>query len=265
MFENPRGKRRLKEIHVKEVSLVDNPASRKRFFFFKRGVLEMDEELKKAIEEFMGQELEKAELKPEAITELKAALKTLNQYKSELPDDLVDAISNLAKFLASAAKPSDGYGYPEKKGIENTMDDKGKEIESVVEKAIAVIDSNSVGAKKELRELLPENVKKDAEDDEKWDKLMSGIEDIKGRLTILEAGKSESKEEEKEEDKEKKEKDEEEPITDVMKAVALLAKATTKNAEAVEKLRKTVAPKKSKDEETKLKKVEEDLWKSIDL
>jgi len=265
MFEELERKRSLKDIHVEEVSLVGNPANNKRFFFFKQEIFKMDKELKEAIEEFTGEELtdekleeiSKAALKPKALTELKAALKILNQYKSDLPDDLADAISSLAKFLASATKTS--YGYPAKKGNENIMADKEKDIRKTVEEAITAMEESQTAAKEKIRELLPENVKKDIEEDEKWNTLLEGIKEVKNRLTALEASTAEV---DLESDNEDASEEEDEPITDVMKS---LAAAIAKNDAQIKKLRKTAAPKKSNDEEIDLQKDEEDLWKSIKL
>lgn len=275
-FNTREAKRRLEDIRPDEVSLVERPATGKAFFFFKNEVPEMDDEMKQAIELFIGEELsdeniediQKAQLKPEAISGLKNALKILNQYKSDLPDDLVEAIGELAKFLASSAsKP--GYGYPAKKGNDDEMDPKdSKEITAAVKKAIAKMEAAHEDGKKELRALLPGEIRKDAEEDDRWTKLEASLAEIKNKIEKLETAAPDA-DPDTEPDAEPDATTTEEPLEAVSKALSALAKAAEIQKAETEKLKKSVAPKQSKDndpdEGMKKDEPEVDIWKSIDL
>jgi hypothetical protein len=107
--------RKLSDIEVEEVSLVDAAANRKKFAIIKRrhDMDELIKLLKGMMDDAKDEDLEKAkEIPEEASKALKSALTTLNKYKGDFPGDVLDAIKILTKYA------SYGYGYPEKKGEE---------------------------------------------------------------------------------------------------------------------------------------------------
>ncbi len=109
--------RRLLDIDVEEISVVDKAANGRVFAIVKRAVANPDvSELLAAfadedLEELMKQGDEKA-LK----AALKSALAKLKPYMDGLPDDIAAAIKTLAGFAAGPPATADGsYGYPQKK------------------------------------------------------------------------------------------------------------------------------------------------------
>lgn len=107
--------RKLKDIDVDEISLVDAGAVRKKFYIKKRRSL-MD--LFEILKDFLGPDVELSEeeiakakeLSEEAAKAIKGALSMLNKYKNDMPDDVVKAMQTLAKYAS--------YGYPAKKAAE---------------------------------------------------------------------------------------------------------------------------------------------------
>jgi len=235
--------RKLKDIEIDEVSLVDAPANRRKFLIVKKDlgrgagvggprqgiggarycvcpecgyaveherigegksvpcaeikcpkcgakmigsetkkleVKKQMEELKKLLEEYLGEEInekdfKKAEkLSDKALNAIKGALKLISKYKEDFPDDLKKAIGVLAKYAGYGY----GYGYPAKKeGIEKVG---AKLSKSTIEKIISVI--------KALNDLLPEEnqVKVRKEAMTKDENYKEEIEKIKKNLEQLE-------------------------------------------------------------------------------
>jgi hypothetical protein len=113
--------RKLSDIEVDEVSLVDAAANRKKFAIIKRRQhmeKELTELIKAMVDDVKDEDLEKAKQIPEdAAKALKEALTTLNKYKGDYPDDVLTAIKTLTKYA------SYGYGYPQKKGEDLSKED----------------------------------------------------------------------------------------------------------------------------------------------
>jgi hypothetical protein len=113
--------RKLSDIEVDEVSLVDAAANRKKFAIIKRRH-QMEEELitliKAMVDGVKDEDLEKAKQIPEEASKaLKGALTILNKYKGDFPPDVLDAIKTLTKYA------SYGYGYPQKRDDELSKED----------------------------------------------------------------------------------------------------------------------------------------------
>ncbi len=111
--------RRLQNIDVDEISLVDFAATGKKFMIIKSAeVINTMEELEKLLNELNpeGYEVEilrkaKDKLPKEMLDELTKAYKPILKYKDDFPDDLLEAIKILGKYA------SYGYAGPEGKGI----------------------------------------------------------------------------------------------------------------------------------------------------
>ena len=102
-------KRKLIDVDVSEISLVDHAATGMTFAIVKR-----DAALVELLKPFADDEVEEL-LKagdPAALKALREALKTLGPYVSGLPDDIAAAVKTL---VALAAGPADGEGYPAKR------------------------------------------------------------------------------------------------------------------------------------------------------
>lgn len=120
--------RKIKDIEADEISLVDAAANRKKFFLKKRSK-DMDE-LIKILKDVFGEaaftaeELEiakKDEVPAEALKAIKSALKTLEKYKEDMPDDVMSAIKTLTKYAS--------YGYPAKKSADADADDETFDVD----------------------------------------------------------------------------------------------------------------------------------------
>ena len=168
--------RKLKNIKLKEVSFVKTPANRRTFLFFKsahgghetgeeqgKEVEIMDKELKELLEAFLDEEIDEDEeiekagkLTEKVVNAIKGVLRILNKYKDALPDDAKSAVDTLAK-LATTKYP---YPKPYKKGEEDDLEKAGKKLsKATIEKLLAV--------RKLIDDLLPEGIKKMAEEEDK--------------------------------------------------------------------------------------------------
>jgi len=118
-----KGRRKIKDIDAEEISIVDLPATRKKFFLLKRRT-QLMEELLALLKSFLGElpeELAKAAkgIPEEVMKALKAALGTIEKYKGELPDDLMGALKTLAKYASGGfpgKKPGEGDGSGDGEG-----------------------------------------------------------------------------------------------------------------------------------------------------
>ena len=112
--------RRLQNIEVDEISLVDSAATGKKFMIIKSAeVTNTMRELEELLNEFNpeGNEIEllrkaKDKLPKEMLDELTKAYKAILKYREDLPDDLLEAVKVLGKYAS--------YGYPEGKGIKKS-------------------------------------------------------------------------------------------------------------------------------------------------
>lgn len=108
--------RKLKDIDVAEISLVDEAATHKKFFIQKRR--RIMEKLIELLKSYLGED---TEVTAEQLEKIKAiseeggnaihkALECLDQYKEELPEDYVEATTTLVKastFDYPAAQPEE--------------------------------------------------------------------------------------------------------------------------------------------------------------
>jgi hypothetical protein len=185
--------RKLIDLEVEEVSLVDAAANRTKFAIIKRRVI-MDEltALLKALlgEEVTDAELAKAkELPEDAMKAIKGALNILNKYKDEFPAEILSAIKSLAKFSS--------YGYPEKKTEELSKEDVekvgarlSKATLEELKKISTALDGVDLKAIKKIREIV-DGLIKDASILDK--KLYDGLpEDVRARLIKLDADEAEA-------------------------------------------------------------------------
>jgi len=103
--------RKILDIDVDEISVVDLAANRKKFFI-RKGAVPMDE-LLKALQTFLGADVvtaeavTKAELTEEQMAEIKSAVAVLAKYKADFPDDVLAAVQTLTKsaFPARTDEP----------------------------------------------------------------------------------------------------------------------------------------------------------------
>jgi len=169
--------RKLKNIDVEEISLVDVPANRKKFYFLKRS--QTMEELLEILKGMFGddvltaEEIEKAkekELSEEASKAIKGALNILNKYKDDMPPDVKDAIKVLAKYAS--------YGYPAKKSAGDVdLEKVGARLsKATVEDLQRAIDILQKVIDKEKKEEGKEKTEKGLES------VSKALEDLKGEF-----------------------------------------------------------------------------------
>jgi hypothetical protein len=138
--------RKLKDIDVAEISLVDAAANREKFFIVKRRqAMEFLELLKKFLgdEDVSDEDIEKAKtLSEKAVKAIKGALNILNKYKEDMPSDVLTAIKTLTKYAS--------YGYPAKKA--EITDEEF--IEEVVEKAGSKFSKATLEQLKKIKDAI---------------------------------------------------------------------------------------------------------------
>lgn len=136
--------RKLEDIEISEISLVDKTANRKKFAIIKRRQEAMDE-LIKLLKSICGDSeiteeviaLAKA-LTPEAAKAIKEALSTLNSYSEAFDDAAKAALKTLARYSS--------YGYPAKKADDSD--------ELPIEKVGARLSKATMEELKKLKEIL---------------------------------------------------------------------------------------------------------------
>lgn len=100
--------RKILDIDVDEISVVDLAANRKKFYI-RKGAVQMDE-LLKTLQAFLGADVVKeddfktlkATLTEEQAAEIKSAVDTLAKYKADFPDDVLAAVQTLMKSALAA-------------------------------------------------------------------------------------------------------------------------------------------------------------------
>jgi len=93
---------------------TDDDFQRTETYYLMKGNDTMDTELITLLKEYFGEDIKidvekKEELSDKTLDAVKGALKLVNKYKADFPDDLKKAVGTLAKYAGY------GYGYPAKK------------------------------------------------------------------------------------------------------------------------------------------------------
>jgi len=167
--------------YSKDVEIEDGFKRSETFYLSKSNVevkKEMNEELKKQLQDYLGDnaqvDFEKAEEPSEKVIEvIKGALKLVNEYKGDFPDDLAKAVGTLGKYA------SYGYGYPVQKS-----DDKKEEGKVKVEKAGAKLSKTTMEA---IRKVI-DSLSKLVEPVQKVEKDSGDDDDAKGELGEIKKG-----------------------------------------------------------------------------
>ena len=254
--------RKLTEIDIDEISLVDIPAIKTTYFIVKRDsgsektkkeVNEVMDELIKLYKSLYKDEIAK-DMKPEMktfakedIKILKNALDIFKKFREDLPDELAEEIVNLAKYAVSE--------YPKEEKEEVKKEDE-------VEKSGAKLSKDSLANLKKaiecLMSILPE------EDQPEVKKTDEKVEDEeKEKVEKKEEPKEEEKVDEKEEGFEKSLKELKESI---LAEIAKSGKVVEDVSKRLEKVEEVKGVKKSVDEETVDKdkeKVKKGNWPSL--
>jgi Arc/MetJ-type ribon-helix-helix transcriptional regulator len=205
--------RKLKDIDVAEISLVDAAANREKFFIVKRRqAMEFFELLKKFLgdEDVSDEDIAKAkELSEKAIKAIQGALNILTKYKEDMPSDVLNAIKTLTKYAS--------YGYPAKKA-ELTQEEF---IEEILQKAGARLSKATVEQLKKIQSIV-EGLIGEKEKTRK-DKFGDVSDEVRERLEKLEKLEKEEADRKKKE-KEKADADKQKEIDDLKKRLEKLEK-----------------------------------------
>jgi len=188
--------RKLFDIEVDEVSLVENPANFKRFLIVKNDGTNiekdntMDKELLELLKAFIGneedEELEevlKAAVPKQVVASLKSALKVMNTYKDTLPDDLVKSMTVIAKYAAA------GYGYPQptkksEEEIADALEKAGKKVSKDTIKEMVAALKTIHGGLDMLNKILPEESRV-TKAEEELSKEAQALVDVKATVADL--------------------------------------------------------------------------------
>jgi gamma-glutamylcysteine synthetase len=162
--------RKILDIEIDEISVVDSAANRKKFFI-KKGAIPMDE-LFKTLQSFLGadvvkeDELKKVPLSEEQAAEIQAAVATLAKYKADFPDDILAAVQSLAKAAVLRAP------LPE--------------VEVTIEKIGARLSKATLEDLKKIKELLDKLIPAEEAKDEEKTKKYAGVDPaVAARLAKL--------------------------------------------------------------------------------
>jgi hypothetical protein len=109
--------RKLRDLEITEISLVNFAATGKKFMIIKSAEVIKLKKIADLIEEFSDEvfdetfgreDFEKKDIPQEVKDELKKALESINKYREDLPSDLKSGMDLLLKFVAVS------YGLPGK-------------------------------------------------------------------------------------------------------------------------------------------------------
>jgi len=144
--------RKLVDLSIDEVSLVDLPANRRKFLVIKSEAF-MDEllkQLEKMIETPEGAVERLKGLDAQTLEAIKSAVTTLEKVFDDLPDDLKEAVRVLMKYAVY------GYGYPPPAAEPAKADEKKAEDDAVskrIDEVVKSVEALSESVNKRLEEL----------------------------------------------------------------------------------------------------------------
>jgi len=196
---------KMKDIKVKEISLVDLPANKLPFLFYKRKGHTMNEKVLKSLQTYLGVEDIDFEKKVDN-AEIEKALNLISEhYKADFPEDLENAVGVLAKIAVNSCKEDDSEDI-EKVGAKFSKDVIAK-LKAVVEAVDALKSilpdvkeetkkSDGGGETSELEKQIAElkesvaklGTGKESDDKSSIAELTKTLKDVSGRLATIESG-----------------------------------------------------------------------------
>ena len=226
--------KKLSEIEIDEISLVDLPAIRKKFVIIKneksRQVIKMDELIKifKAVNglEELSKEQEAAlkALSEDEVKKYSGALEVLSKYKDELPKDLNKELSVLAKFgvreikvvketeedLEKAGKKLSkdtldiiGHAVKQLSGFTDAIDSLSKLLPSEDTEKMATEKAEKEKVENKINEAVTKAAEETKEELTKKDKSIKDLEEKVSKLEVEKGGKKSLEEETEEEEVQK--------------------------------------------------------------
>lgn len=140
-----KARRKLHNMEIEEVSLVDSPANMKNFLFYKqeKGDNKMNEKIREILKAFFGEDrqIQKMEKDDERATAVEKAVEAIKNYREDMPEELEKAIGSLVECgLQGLVKEEEKEEVDKDKAEKNTKtDDKQDDNISEVTKALEEI------------------------------------------------------------------------------------------------------------------------------
>lgn len=145
----------LTGLKAAEVSLVKRGANlKKRFPVYKMEEEKMDEIIKTVLESETDNEaalvdfMKAAKISEKGMTAARGALRILNAFKEEIPNDLIRKLEDLAGY----EKPDDKYPEPEKKSVKKADDGNKPELPPEVQAILKQQNDELTAVKKQAEE-----------------------------------------------------------------------------------------------------------------
>ena len=198
-----RKSRKLRNMTVREVSVVGKPANMRRFLIIKGAPMEKFIELLKKYCGDKGLDYEKIakmDITAETIVELTKSIESLSEYQSDTPDEMIEAITGIVKQAVSISTPIEK---------DDSIEDLVEKLEKSGQKFSRATRDKLKSLRDEIDSLIPKEEEKDKEDEkpdiekmltealEPVTKSITGITDgitkLSERLLTLEKGDSKSK------------------------------------------------------------------------
>lgn len=183
--------------YSKIVEAADTGFKRTETFHLSKGEIKMDKEILELVKEYLGEEFKEEEftkvekLSDEAVKAIKDALKLVNKYKADFPDDLSKAVAVLVRYAGY------GYGYPAKEGSAESNEDGNNNDEGVFDKSGKKLSKETlkklVDALKAIQSVLPEDtkVKKSATEEPTKDDALKEIKEAIEKMATSTQGSDE--------------------------------------------------------------------------
>lgn len=149
--------RKLSDIDLEEVSLVDLPAIKRKFLIVKRQNREVNMSDDLVLEDVEAKEAEteqtetlrevEKKLSDKATNAIKGALKMLDAYKKEFPDNVMkafDALTEASGYVSSEKEQTEKTGRKLSKTTVEKIQSIIKELSSLIEEVEEVVEDTKV-------------------------------------------------------------------------------------------------------------------------
>jgi len=213
--------RKLKNIKVEEVSLVNRPANMRKFLIIKGEVMDKFIELLKKycvdqkgkpISDLDYEKIAKMDISAETIAELTKSIESLSEYQSDTPYEMIESITGIVKHAVFVSKSIEK---------DDSIDDLVAKLEKSGQKFSRETKAKLKSLRDEIDSLIPKDDDEEKNDEKKVEKetgpdiqkmfteslspiiksiteLTESFTKVNGRVLELEKGDTESKQIKKE-------------------------------------------------------------------
>lgn len=152
--------RKLRNIKVDEVSLVNRPANMRKFLIIKGEIMDKFIELLKGYcdDSLDYEKIAKMDISAETIADLTKSIESLSGYQSDTPEEMIEAITGIVKHAVSISKPIE-------------KDDSVEELIEKLEKSGQKFSRETKAKLKSLRDEIDSLIPKDEEEEKKDEKV----------------------------------------------------------------------------------------------